>query len=321
MDIEVWIERNDARNEPDRLSLLSRMLEFQKFQSNQKSPNTMSAEEVAECSDMLQAIGFSSKDAARAIKAVGANVEQAVEYLSSEQDQHDEPGAEAPLLAAPVVAVRPTSSTASIVNSKPSGLTPQEQLQAQSAIEAMGIDAESAQTAVQHFGLNTEAALNWIFDGMPQSALGGRSSQADSSHVAQDIESQHLIHRAVFVKDFDALRQYCRYGDLINSRDSHGATPLQLAHRLGYAEVINFLLENGADPRLPNKSGWTVLQEATLLRQHAVVMDLYLHQLMLKNKEWENSLPSLIAALEQVQSCLFVHENWKHVTFDAICAM
>ena len=89
-----------------------------------------------------------------------------------------------------------------------------------------------------------------------------------------------------------------------------GATPLQLAHRLGFDDVVNFLLENGADPRLQNAKGWTVLQEAALLRQHAVVMDLYLHQVALQNAEWEAALPALVAALEQMPD-FYMEIKWE----------
>jgi hypothetical protein len=46
--------------------------------------------------------------------------------------------------------------------------------------------------------------------------------------------------------------------------------------------------------------GWTVLQEACLLKNRQVVFDLHLNTVMLKQAEWERNLPNLQKTLSKV---------------------
>lgn len=71
-----------------------------------------------------------------------------------------------------------------------------------------------------------------------------------------EINAQLLVHKAVWFRDLHSLKQYCRKGkDVLNTLDRHGNTPLSLAHRLGYDDVVHFLLERGVDPRIPTGRG------------------------------------------------------------------
>lgn len=46
--------------------------------------------------------------------------------------------------------------------------------------------------------------------------------------------------------------------------------------------------------------GWTVLQEACLMKNRQVVSDLHLHTVMLRQQEWERNLPNLQKTLAKV---------------------
>jgi ankyrin repeat protein len=70
-----------------------------------------------------------------------------------------------------------------------------------------------------------------------------------------DVDSQQLVHKAIWTHDMEMLRAFMKHPSLRNIRDHRGLTPLALAHRLGYEDVVNTLLEMGADPRIKNPKG------------------------------------------------------------------
>jgi len=51
-------------------------------------------------------------------------------------------------------------------------------------------------------------------------------------------------------------------GANINERDDAGVTPLLYAVGLGRYDLVEFLVENGADPSLPDNSGLTPVEFA-----------------------------------------------------------
>jgi len=126
----------------------------------------------------------------------------------------------------------------------------------------------------------------------------------------EEIQSQLLCHQAVWWKDTITLGGYCRKGNVINGVDHHGNTPLALAHQLGHFDIFNFLLSRGADPRIPTSKGWTILEDACTLRQEQVVMDILLHTVLLKQKEWEENLPRLSKALHDMPN-FYMEIDWK----------
>lgn len=49
------------------------------------------------------------------------------------------------------------------------------------------------------------------------------------------------------------------YSDHINARDYEGCIPLYISVSYGYNDIVECLLENGADPNISNNFGTTVL--------------------------------------------------------------
>lgn len=74
---------------------------------------------------------------------------------------------------------------------------------------------------------------------------------------------------------------------------------------------VNFLLDRGADPRIPSGRGWTVLQEACILKQKQVATDVHLHTILMKQNDWETKIPEFKKALAQVRA---LHYSAAHRT-------
>jgi hypothetical protein len=70
----------------------------------------------------------------------------------------------------------------------------------------------------------------------------------DTEDVSHDFTTE--IHTAVLNHDFTTLKQIVKTdsGNALNALDSNGSTPLHLAASTGCVNILNFLLEQGADP-------------------------------------------------------------------------
>lgn len=79
-------------------------------------------------------------------------------------------------------------------------------------------------------------------------------------------ESQNTLHWAVSHNRTWLLRELLAQGAhvFINHHSIGETTPLQSAVMLGHEEPVRILLENGADPELENRAGWTALMTAVI---------------------------------------------------------
>jgi len=68
---------------------------------------------------------------------------------------------------------------------------------------------------------------------------------------------------AVAKGDVEAVKKFIEYGADVNEK-SNGMTPLMLAARYNQVEIINLLLEKGANAKTINESGLTALKYAKL---------------------------------------------------------
>jgi ankyrin repeat protein len=76
-------------------------------------------------------------------------------------------------------------------------------------------------------------------------------------------ESESLLEAIQEQRGTDVIDIVTRKGrTIVNSRGYSGATPLTLAMRQRASQFVNFLLQNGADPNLPEKGGDTALMIA-----------------------------------------------------------
>ena len=81
----------------------------------------------------------------------------------------------------------------------------------------------------------------------------------------------YVLHRLIFLKEFATLLKVFRGSkmtpDILDERDLNGNTPLLLASKLAlgdndYLKCINFLFRSGANGKIRDKNGWSLMDEA-----------------------------------------------------------
>jgi len=87
--------------------------------------------------------------------------------------------------------------------------------------------------------------------------------------VFEEANVQGRLVQAIFNHDLDLVQTIVEKSKTLklNESDERGNTPLMLATKLSYRhldyfELIQILLENGANPRIRDINGWSCLDEA-----------------------------------------------------------
>ncbi len=80
-------------------------------------------------------------------------------------------------------------------------------------------------------------------------------------HLA--VSSATPLAIAISRGDTEAVKKFIEYGVDVNET-SNGMTPLMIAARYNRVDIIEFLLEKGANPRVKTERGWTALRYAEL---------------------------------------------------------
>lgn len=79
------------------------------------------------------------------------------------------------------------------------------------------------------------------------------------------------LHSAVERGDLTMVQRYIKHGTHLNAKNHAGWTALHLAAREGRADIVNVLLEAGADPAIPGPNGETALSLARAGGHQAVL--------------------------------------------------
>lgn len=89
-------------------------------------------------------------------------------------------------------------------------------------------------------------------------------------HMAVKANSQKLLQRALIAINY-AKKDLLLTKQMLNQKDIYGNTPLYKAVSQNAQDIINKLLEFGADPNIANKDGFTPLHRAIALQLPLVV--------------------------------------------------
>lgn len=95
------------------------------------------------------------------------------------------------------------------------------------------------------------------------SALTTYPANAKSLTTAAEITRATPLAHAIVKGDVVAVKKFIGYGIDINEK-SNDMTPLMIAARYNQVEIINLLLENGANLKTINTKGFTALKYAQL---------------------------------------------------------
>ena len=78
-----------------------------------------------------------------------------------------------------------------------------------------------------------------------------------------DNTDRTLLHKAAYYGWLEGVQSLCKNGASVDVRDRGGATPVCLAARNGYVEVVRFLVDEcHADFNIANKYGYTAVSIA-----------------------------------------------------------
>lgn len=97
-------------------------------------------------------------------------------------------------------------------------------------------------------------------------SLVGTSSTAAPLSSAAEISTLYSgtpLCQAISKGDTETVKKFIEYGADVNEM-SNGMTPLMVAARYNRTEIIQLLLDRGANPRFKTETGYTALRYAEL---------------------------------------------------------
>jgi hypothetical protein len=106
----------------------------------------------------------------------------------------------------------------------------------------------------------------------------------------------YYLHRMIYRRDYDMLGDLMRTRtsnkeELMEEMDHHGNTPLMLAVKLNhlsteYGRLARVFLENGAQPKVRDSDGWTVMDQAINMGDRSLIAAIFDRLIEEKRKKW-----------------------------------
>mmetsp|Transcript_16193 Transcript_16193/g.37223 ORF Transcript_16193/g.37223 Transcript_16193/m.37223 type:complete len:632 (-) Transcript_16193:68-1963(-) len=111
------------------------------------------------------------------------------------------------------------------------------------------------------------------------------------------------LHMAVWLADKQRIAELLKAQADVNQVDPRGATPLMIAAELlprakEYEDVLQQLLESGADPLQRSSTGWSPIDEAVSRGEAAVVQQLFEAAQRTQRQRWEVRLQAIVKSLQ-----------------------
>ncbi|KAG9394556.1 ankyrin repeat domain-containing protein [Carpediemonas membranifera] len=111
----------------------------------------------------------------------------------------------------------------------------------------------------------------------------------------------YRLHRLVWKRNLVGIANHLvHYPESIDEKDLHGNTPLHLAVKLAYPEVVSFLCVKGANTRIPNSYGWTPAHEAFSQPYDEIAQALVPFHTMQKSPTQHNDIAGIFNIIERL---------------------
>lgn len=92
-------------------------------------------------------------------------------------------------------------------------------------------------------------------------SIASNSASAIKNQVELSVYGKSPLHLAISKGDIEAVKKFVLYGTNVNKMENN-MTPLMVAARFNYCDIIKLLLANGADSSIENSHGLTALHYA-----------------------------------------------------------
>ena len=89
------------------------------------------------------------------------------------------------------------------------------------------------------------------------------------------VKNNHPFHAAAGKGDLKVIKKMLKNGRKVNEKDAFGATPLIIATVSGKMEVVRFLLQKNANPKITAKDGYTMMHAAAFSGKKELVQLAY----------------------------------------------
>jgi ankyrin repeat protein len=92
-------------------------------------------------------------------------------------------------------------------------------------------------------------------------SIASNSASAIKNQIELSVYGKSPLHLAISKGDIEAVKKFVLYGTNVN-RMENNMTPLMVAARFNYCDILKLLLANGADSSIENSHGLTALHYA-----------------------------------------------------------
>ena len=105
-----------------------------------------------------------------------------------------------------------------------------------------------------------------------------QSQKTLNSKTNVTVPNYNSIHQAVVDNDVPAIKEYINTGENLDQPDSSpdgkGASSIHIAAIFGHTEIVELLLDGGADPNQADKEGSTPIHAAAFFTHEKILLSL-----------------------------------------------
>lgn len=130
----------------------------------------------------------------------------------------------------------------------------------------------------------------------------------------------YYLHKMIYRRDYDMINQLLNSkisnkSEILEEKDHRGNTPLMLAVKLihlskDYGKIARLLLRHGSFPKVRDRNGWSVLDEAVEKGDKYLISEIFDSLVAYKQEKWNESKKLSLNALERLPD-FYLEMKWK----------